>query len=364
MDHQDPALEPDDSTHAVVMTDAGRSADPLLVEVTRGALVESRHRGRAAIVDAHARVLVCWGDLDRPVYPRSAVKPLQALPLVESGAADAFALTETELALACASHNGEPAHTQTVAAWLARIGCTVDDLACGAHEPVDGGTARAMIRAGEPAMALHNNCSGKHAGFLTTARHKGEPVKGYIDYVHPVQQRLLGVLEQMTGQDLGTAAWARDGCSIPTIAVPLGALALGMARFADPHGVPELRADAIMRIRRAWGGQAYHVAGRGRFDTAVMTATGGRVLVKEGAEAVSCACLPELGLGIALKIEDGNPRAAYVAMAALLRHVGAVEDAAWPAIAEPSRPPVRTRRGVPVGEVRPAAGFPARTRAS
>ena len=140
MDHQDPALESDDSTHAVVMTDAGRSADPLLVEVTRGALVESRHRGRAAIVDAHARVLACWGDLDRPVYPRSAVKPLQALPLVESGAADAFALTETELALACASHNGEPAHTQTVAAWLARIGCTVDDLACGAHEPVDGGT--------------------------------------------------------------------------------------------------------------------------------------------------------------------------------------------------------------------------------
>jgi L-asparaginase II len=332
--------------------------DPVLVEVTRGSIAESWHRGVAAIVDASGKVLSHWGDFERPVYPRSAIKSLQAIALVESGAAEAFDLSDEELALACASHGGEPGHAERVAVWLERIGCTVDDLECGAHAPSYAPAAEALARAGEEPTPLHNNCSGKHAGFLTTARHLGEPTKDYRLYGHPVQQRVLGILEQMTGQDLGDAPWGLDGCSIPTIAIPVGALAMAMARLADPKDLPERRIDAVLRIRSAWGGNPFFVAGTGRFDTAVMEATGGRVLVKTGAEGVYCACLPDFGLGIALKIDDGAGRASEVAMAALLDHVGALGESAREVLANRIRPRVRTRRGFEAGEIRPAAGFP------
>lgn len=332
--------------------------DPVFVEVTRGKLAESRHRGIAAIVDASGKVLSHWGDHERPVYPRSAIKSLQAIALVESGAADAFDVSDEELALACASHGGEPGHTERVAAWLARIGCTADDLECGAHAPSYAPAAEALIRAGETPTSLHNNCSGKHTGFLATARHLGEPTEDYRLYSHPVQQRILGILEQMTGQDLGDAPWGLDGCSIPTIAVPVGALAMAMARLADPKDLPERRIDAALRIRKAWGGQPFFVAGTGRFDTVVMEATGGKVLIKTGAEGVYCACLPEFGLGIALKVEDGAGRASEVAMAALLNRVGALDDAARSTLADRIRPPVKSRRGFDAGVIRPAPGFP------
>ena len=347
-----------DAADIAAPTTSDRDRDPVLVEVTRGPLAESRHRGVAAIVDASGKVLSHWGDFERPVYPRSAIKSLQAIALVESGAADAFDVSDQELALACASHGGEPAHTGRVAAWLERIGCTVDDLECGVHAPSHGPAAEALVRAGEAASPLHNNCSGKHAGFLTTARHLGEPTEDYRLYGHPVQQRILGILEQMTGQDLGAAPWGLDGCSIPTVAVPVGALAMAMARLADPKDLPERRIDAALRIRRAWGGQPFFVAGTGRFDTAVIEATGGRALVKTGAEGVYCACLPDFAMGIALKVDDGAGRAAEVAMAALLDHVGALDDAARQALADRMRPPVQSRRGLEAGEIRPAAGFP------
>ena len=332
--------------------------DPVLVEVTRGPIAESRHRGIAAVVDASGKVLSHWGDFERPVYPRSAIKSLQAIALMESGAAEAFDLTDEELALACASHGGERGHTERVAGWLERIGCTIDDLECGAHAPSYAPATEALARAGEEPTPLHNNCSGKHAGFLTTARHLGEPTKGYRLYSHPVQQRILGILEQMTGQDLGDAPWGLDGCSIPTIAIPVGALAMAMARMANPKDLPERRIDAVLRIRKAWGGNPFFVAGTGRFDTVVMEATGGRVLVKTGAEGVYCACLPEFGLGIALKVDDGAGRASEVAMAALLDHVGALDDMARDTLADRMRPPVKSRRGFDAGEIRPAAGFP------
>ncbi|HET8728323.1 MAG TPA: asparaginase, partial [Alphaproteobacteria bacterium] len=250
--------------------DLAREGAPITVEVTRGGMVESRHRALAVIADPEGRVLNRWGDHERRIYPRSAVKALQALPLVESGAADAFGLDEEELALACASHNGETVHTEKVAAWLARIGLSPDDLECGAHAPYDAETARALTRRDKAPSPLHNNCSGKHAGFLAVARHKGERTKGYIDFTHPVQQRILGVLEQMTGQDLSHAPRGIDGCSIPTIGVPLGALAMAMARLADPSGLPDRRAEAATRLRAAWGGKPYMVAGRNRFDTLAM----------------------------------------------------------------------------------------------
>jgi L-asparaginase II len=329
------------------------AADPLLVEVTRGPMAESLHRGAAVLADAGGRIHARWGEEGRLVYPRSAVKPIQAIPLVESGAADAFALTGEELALACASHNGEPAHVAAAAGLLARLGLGEHDLECGAHAPMHGPSADALIREGRAPSALHNNCSGKHGGFLATALHEGWPTAGYIGRSHPVQQRILGVLEQVTAQDLGSAPWGLDGCSIPTIAVSLGGLAVGMARMADPAGLPDRRAEAVLRIRKAWTTHPFFIAGSGRFDTAVIEATGGRVLVKVGAEGVYCACLPEEGLGLALKIDDGAGRAAEVALAAVLMRLGL--GAGLEAF---TTAPVATRRGAPAGIIR-AAGPPA-----
>ncbi|NBB83744.1 MAG: asparaginase, partial [Alphaproteobacteria bacterium] len=295
---------------------------------------------------------------EAPVYPRSAIKPLQAIPLVETGAADAFGLDDVEIALACASHDGEPDHVDRVRAWLDRIGVGEAALECGSHLPYHAATAEAMLRAGTAPTPACNNCSGKHAGFLTTAVHRGEPIADYIAPTHPVQQRVLGVLEAMCVQDLTAAPRGRDGCSIPTWAIPLGGLAVGMARMADPVELPDSRAEAVMRIRQAWGDQPFHVAGSERCDTAILRATGGRVLVKTGAEGVYCACLPDLGLGLALKIEDGAGRAAQRALIALLDHLGAL-DGADAGILAPWREPVLTnRRGFEIGAVRAAAGFP------
>ncbi len=191
---------------------------PVLVELVRGDLVESRHRGAFAVVDAAGKMVASAGDIERPVYARSAVKPLQALPLVESGAADRFGLGVEELALACASHAGTPLHVAKVASFLARAGLAAADLECGGHLPTDLASAQALIRAGEAPSPLHNNCSGKHAGFLATARHLGEAIRGYIEFDHPVQQRVLAAMGGMTGLDLTRAPRGRDGCGIPTIA--------------------------------------------------------------------------------------------------------------------------------------------------
>lgn len=336
---------------------SGPAEAPILVEVTRGGMVESVHRGRACIVDAHGHIQARWGDVTAPVYPRSAIKPLQAIPFAESGAMAAFDLTDAELALACASHNGEYRHTRLAAQWLGKIGLATADLECGVHPPYDAETAAELIRNGEEPTTLHNNCSGKHLGFLTTARHKGEPTRGYVRFDHPVQQRVLGVLEQMTGQDLSAAPWGVDGCAIPTIGIPLEALAYGMARIADPHDLPDHRAEAVHRIRMAWLAHPYLIAGRDTFDTNMMRAATGHALVKSGAEGVGCAVMPRLGLGLALKIEDGSARARDVAMAALIRATGAMSAESWNRNAGFLCQPVTNRNGAEVGTVRLAAGW-------
>ncbi len=338
---------------------SGPADSPIVVEVTRGGMVESVHRARACIVDAGGHVLARWGDIDAPVYARSAVKALQAIPLVESGALDAFELGDSELALACSSHNGEARHTRLVEAWIARVGLSVEDFECGVQIPYDEDTAADLIRQGEAATALHNNCSGKHAGFLTTARHKGWPTKGYVRFDHPVQQRILGVMEQMTGQDLSRAPWGIDGCSIPTIGIPLGAVAYAMARIADPVDLPDARAEAVTRIAKAWKAHPHLIAGKDRFDTAMMQASGGRVLVKGGAEGVGCALLPKEGIGIALKIEDGGARAREVALAALIRSTNALTEDQWARAATLLATPVTNQVRREVGVIRPAEGWPA-----
>ena len=329
-------------------------APPLLVEVTRGTMVESRHRGAAAVVDPSGRVVRGWGDVEALIYPRSSIKPIQALPLVESGAADAFDLGDAELALACASHQGEARHVEVVTAWLARIGLTPDDLACGPQVPSGAAAARALFENhGEPAR-VHNNCSGKHSGMLTTAVHLGEPIDGYAAFSHPLQQRVLGVFETMCGLDLSDAPRGIDGCSLPVVAMPLGNLALGMARFADPADQPEPRQRAAARLRRAMATEPFMVHGSDTFVTDCMTATGEAVLVKGGAEGVFTAALPELGLGVAVKIEDGAARASEVAIANILDELGVFDDKATAALAHWLTQKLTNWAGTDIGEVRPA----------
>lgn len=334
------------------------AANPLLVEVWRGSQVESRHRAAVAVVDTAGKVVLSLGDIDRPVYARSAIKSLQAIALVESGAADAFDVSEAELALACASHSGEPRHVAAVTAWLARIGLGVADLECGPQLPSYEPALIALLAGGGEATAAHNNCSGKHSGFLTLARHLGVPTKGYVNYEHPVQQRILGVLESMTGLDLSRAPRGVDGCSIPVIGIPLGNMALAMARLGHPHDQPEARQAACRRLRRAVAEHPFMVAGSGRFDTRVMELTGEKALIKTGAEGVYCACFPALGLGAALKVDDGAGRAAEVLMGRLLAHFEILTEQQAASLGGLFATPLLNRAGRRVGEVRPAAQSP------
>lgn len=335
--------------------------NPVLVEAWRGESVESFHRGAWAVVDAQGRLRAQAGDIERPVFPRSAVKLLQALPLVESGAADRFGLTPAELALACASHGGEPMHVQAAASMLAKAGLNEGVLECGTHWPYDEPSKLALAAAGRRPGALHNNCSGKHAGFvclgcvLAGAHEPRGFLAGYVGADHAVMREVSAALEAATGWRLATAPHATDGCSIPTYGIPLRRLALAFARVAGGGGLSAGRAAAARRLREAIAAAPEMVGGTGRFDTRVMAQFGERVCCKIGAEGMYCAALPAAGLGIALKMDDGNnARAAEVAMAALLQAYvvprSAAESVLLDALAEPR---LRNWRGLEVGRLAP-----------
>ncbi|PWR21936.1 asparaginase [Zavarzinia compransoris] len=327
------------------------AANPVLVEVLRGGIVESRHRGAYAVVDGDGRLAAAAGDIERPVFPRSSMKILQAVPLVESGAADRFACTAAELALACASHNGEEAHVATAAGLLARLGLGEGDLACGAHAPSHGPAAKALAARGEAPCRLHNNCSGKHAGFLTVARHLGAPVAGYEQRRHPVQQAVFEAVAGLAGQ-AADLPYGIDGCAAPNPALPLHGLALAMARIAAPAGLAPGRAAAVTRLRQAMAAHPFLVAGSGRACTRLMQAARPGTVVKVGAEGVFIAIAPDPGLGFALKIDDGGTRAAEVLIARLLDRFGLIRDDARATVADLLTTPLANWGGTPVGEIR------------
>ena len=331
--------------------------DPVLVEVTRGPEVESRHAGAFAVVDAEGGLVLSAGDVGRPVFPRSAVKVIQALPLIESGAADRFGLTEAELALACASHSGEPLHAETAAAMLRKAGQDAGCLECGTHWPSNAQATRDLARSGAEATALHNNCSGKHAGFVCTACALGVDVAGYVRPDHRVQQEVKAALEDVTGTALDAARRGTDGCSIPTYAIPLRALAHGFARIGTGHGFGPARAAAARRLRAAVAANPFLVAGTKRADTVIMQALGERAFTKVGAEGVFCAALPEQGLGIAIKCDDGAGRAAEVVLATLLLRLLDPEEAARNTLTPLANPVLRNWNGIEVGTLRPAAAL-------
>jgi L-asparaginase II len=326
--------------------------NPVLVEAVRGAVVESRHRGAVAVVDADGRPVLALGEVERPVFPRSSVKALQALVLVEAGAAERFRLDDRDLALACASHGGEPAHVAGAARMLAKAGLAADALECGAHWPMHQLAAQALARAGGQASALTNNCSGKHSGFLCAACAMGVAHRLYVAPGHPVQRAVKAVLEDLTGAPIPDDACAVDNCSVPTWAVPLRGLAYGFARFATGRGLGPVRAGAAERVRAACAAHPWYVAGTGRFCTEIMQHFGARVFVKMGAEGVFCGALPAQGLGIAIKCDDGAGRAAEVTMAAVLARFlpGAAEDGFLDRFLKPT---LRSWNGVPLGELRP-----------
>jgi L-asparaginase II len=329
-------------------------SNPVLVEALRGALTESRHRGAVAVVDTEDAAVLALGDVERAVYPRSAVKPLQALPLVESGAADRYGFGDAELALACASHGGEPAHVEVAARMLARAGLDAAALECGAHWPSHQPSAQALARSGGAASALHNNCSGKHAGFVCVACAAGMDHRGYVTAEHVVQREVRAAVEDLTGIGLAPDECGIDGCSIPTWAVPLAKLAHAFAKFGTGTGLAPERAKAAARIRAACAAQPYYVAGTGRFCTELMKRFGARVLVKTGAEGVFCGALPEQGIGIALKCDDGATRAAEVAMAAMIARFLPMSDDDRAALERFVRPTLRNWNGIEVGGLRPA----------
>lgn len=339
--------------------------NPVLVEVWRGNTVESVHSGAFAVLDAEGTVVASLGDIHRPIFARSAVKLLQALPLVSSGAADRLALTDAELAIACGSHTGEPAHASTAAAMLAKAGVDAGVLECGAHWPYVDAVARDLAARGALPTALHNNCSGKHAGFVCLGclmAGPGDPqalrgfLSGYVQPDHPVMREVTAALQQTTGCDLSSAPRGTDGCSIPTFGIPLANLARAFARAGTGVGLSPEHASAATRLRRAVARAPFMVAGTGRFDTRVMERLGERVFCKFGAEGVYCASLPERGLGVALKMDDGNTsRACEVVMAALIETLVRLDDAEAVFMRELSDVTLTNWNGIRVGSLRAAA---------
>lgn len=325
---------------------------PILAEVTRGPLTESLHHGSLAVCDADGRLVLQLGDPERLTFPRSAIKALQALPLLASGAADKLNLTPEALALACASHTGLPAHTAVAETMLARAGRDAICLECGAHWPTSSSATRALAAAGQKPSALHNNCSGKHAGFICTAIAAGIDPAGYIQPTHPIMARVTQAVSEVTGATLTPEHQAVDGCSIPTYAMPLSAVARGFARFATGQNLPAEFAAASQRLRAAAAAHPLLVAGEQRFDTEIMAALGEAAFVKTGAEGVHAGCLPTLGLGFALKVEDGNNRAADACAAALLAHFLGPHPAleAW------HHRPITNWNGIEVGRLRGRLG--------
>ncbi len=345
----------------------------LIVEVTRGGRVESRHRGSIAVVSTSGELLWSFGDPDEFTFIRSAAKPFQLAPFVASGRFDSYDLpSPTEaLAVMAGSHSGEDRHVRTVQAMLRAGGLPRDVLACGAAVPSDAETAERLLRDGEPPTVLRHNCSGKHAGMALHAKAAGWPVETYWQPDHPVQQLALQTISTLSDTPVSEIATGTDGCGAVTFALPLRALALAFARLADPSAMedPALRA-ALGRIRDSMMAHPELVAGERReFDTALMRAAPGRLVAKWGAEGVQ-----GIGLlagsrgagsgpaGLALKIEDGDRsrRARHVASCEALRQLGALDAAALARLAEYASPPVLDPRGAVSGEVRPAFRLSAR----
>lgn len=349
---------------------------PVLVEITRGPTVEARHRGAIVAVEPDGRVITELGAGALVTSSRSAIKPIQALPLITSGAADRFKLAPRELAVACASHSGEPLHTNAVSYMLARVGASESDLRCGAHRPYSEETAQRLEREGRPFTQLHNNCSGKHAGMLATAIHREADVADYTSSDHPVQAQIVAALKRFAGLDHSPPV-AVDGCGAPTFGLRLDSLGLAFARLVSPWSARSLRdglgpmeeeLEAAKRVVAAILSHPEMIGGtKGRLDTDLIRATHRKLIGKIGAEALYCVgVLPcerfPRGLGVAVKIEDGTKRGLEPVVVETLAQLGLLDESEQRALAPYHKPLITNHMGVTVGEVHSA--FELRTAAS
>ena len=327
-------------------------ANPILAEAIRGNWVENRYRGAYVVVDADGTIIASGGDIERPVFPRSAIKSMQALPIFARKAEGKFHHTEEELALACASHHGEDVHVATANGLLTRIGLSAADLECGAHAPTNTAAREALRAAGAEPSPLHNNCSGKHSGMLSVALAMGVPTAGYVSREHDVQKVVRAAVEAVIGESLTEGKCGTDGCSIPTFAAPLRAFAYGFARMSTGKGLPDDLAVAAQRLFNAATTHPHLVAGTGHPDTLLMQAFKGRLMQKGGAEGVQCGAIRDKGWGYALKCDDGNMAASHAMLAGVLRRF-ADPDANQQALIETlAHQPIKNVRGAEVGEMR------------
>jgi len=327
------------------------SSRDAIVEVTRGGRVESRHRVSAAAINQQGELVAWVGDPELQTFLRSAAKPIQALPVVADGAADAFDFSDSELAVICASHSGETGHIEAVESILSRIGCTEDDLECGVQWPFHKRAAETIRSEGKSPSRIHNNCSGKHAGMLAWSRHCGVDTKGYIEPDHPVQSRICSEIAAWARSDCEAIPLGVDGCGVPSFALPLNAMAEIYANVvtsaeADPN-------SAAGRITRAMTGEPWYVGGTGRLSTRLMEVAGGRLLAKYGAEAVYCLGDRESRVGVAVKIEDGHKRAVGPAVVEFLTSLGMLGGQELSELDDRHICMVKNTRGEVVGEIRP-----------
>ena len=329
-------------------------ANPVpMVEIWRGPFLECVHQGHAVICDEAGQIVESWGDPQAIVLPRSSSKMLQALPLIESGAAENARLTDKQLALACASHQGAEIHSANVKAWLQDLGMSDSDFRCGPQEPRDVEARDDLIRNNKPVCRYHNNCSGKHSGFLTLTKYLGAGPE-YVELDHPVQKAVKAVFEDLTQED--TPGYGIDGCSAPNFASSLHGMARAMAFFASANPDGDTRQSAAAQLRTAMATYPELVAGEGRACTDLMRAMDHKVTVKTGAEGYFVAIIPEKKLGVALKIVDGATRGSECAIAAILIRLGAL-DSAHPLAQKYVHAPIQNWDGLVTGRMKPAAGF-------
>ena len=295
--------------------------NPILIEVTRGPLIESFHRGAVAVTPTSGPPLLALGDTARPVYPRSAIKLIQALPLVETGAAERFGYGDAEIALACGSHAGSPRHVAIGRAMLAKLELDQSCLVCGSAEPQGAKARQALAASGGVPTPFHHNCSGKHIGMLAASLAMSAPAAGYTAASHPIQRHVQAALADLTGLELAADVCGLDGCCVPAWAMPLENLARLFARIATGEGMASGRRAALARILTACWNEPELVAGPGRADTVVMAALPKVIFMKTGAEGVYCGAIPHLGLGFALKVDDGATRASAAAVMPLIERL-------------------------------------------
>jgi L-asparaginase II len=327
----------------------------LLVEVTRGELVESFHRVAACAVDSAGSLRYHAGRIDEPVYLRSAAKPFIAAAAVEAGVVEKFGLNSREIAVMTGSHFGEAIHVEAARSILGKIGLDESALQCGVHPPYDEDAANALRRAGAQPSALHNNCSGKHAGILALALTIGADPATYLLERNPVQRHILEFCARISDEDASRWQVAVDGCGIPVYAIGLRSAALAFARLASLRGVRPADARALGVVRDAMIAHPEYVAGSGQLDTELMIAGAGSIAAKAGAEGIHGVAALAHGLGYASKVADGASRARGPSTIPVLRGLGVLDDRQVDRLARFARPSVYNRAGCAVGEIRLAA---------